>query len=143
MSVSLEKWVVSLVVCKLSLYGLLCHSVTPGGPERALGGLVVLLSTPVTIIHDLTLHIAHVFLQLRFRCTSRTLQLTNVFRCGLHSQGQLLSLFKSEVFFRQQSPLNHLASQSTYRSVPLIRPPILYTTSRLKWGGGAYIRGCN
>ena len=23
-----------------------------------------------------------------------------------------------------------------YRSVPLIRPPILYTTSRLKWGGG-------
>ena len=23
-----------------------------------------------------------------------------------------------------------------YRSVPLIRPPILYTTSSLKWGGG-------
>ena len=25
-----------------------------------------------------------------------------------------------------------------YRSVPLIRPPILYTTSSLKWGGGLY-----
>ena len=37
--------------------------VTPGGPEWALGGLVV---SPVTITHDLTLHFAHVFLQLRF-----------------------------------------------------------------------------
>ena len=27
-----------------------------------------------------------------------------------------------------------------YRSVPLISPPILYTTSRLKWGGGLYSR---
>ena len=27
-----------------------------------------------------------------------------------------------------------------YRSVPLIRPPILYTISRLKWGGGLYSR---
>ena len=27
-----------------------------------------------------------------------------------------------------------------YRSVPLIRPPNLYTTSRLKWGGGLYSR---
>ena len=26
-----------------------------------------------------------------------------------------------------------------YRSVPLIRPPILYTTSSLKWGGGGLI----
>ena len=25
-----------------------------------------------------------------------------------------------------------------YRSVPLIRPPILYTTSSLKWRGGLY-----
>ena len=25
-----------------------------------------------------------------------------------------------------------------YRSVPLIRPPILYTTSSLKWGEGLY-----
>ena len=30
----------------------------------------------------------------------------------------------------------HQLSYSIYRSVPLIRPPILYTTSRLKWGGG-------
>ena len=35
-----------------------------------------------------------------------------------------------------------LLANSYYRSVPLIRPPILYTTSCLKWGG-AYIRGCN
>ena len=39
--------------------------VTPGGPEWALGGLVVLLSAPVTIIHDLPLNFAHVFLQLK------------------------------------------------------------------------------
>ena len=91
--------------------------VTPVSPEWALGGVVVLLSTPVTIICDLTLNSGHVPLQLRFRCTSRTLQLTNVFRCGLHSQRQLLSFLKSEVFFCQESPLNHLASQSTYESV--------------------------
>ena len=29
-------------------------------------------------------------------------------------------------------------SSHIYRSVPLIRPPILYTTSSLKWGEGLY-----
>ena len=33
-----------------------------------------------------------------------------------------------------------MSSTAGYRSVPLIRPPILYTTSRLKWGGGLYSR---
>ena len=37
-------------------------------------------------------------------------------------------------------PFSHVAQKKKkvymYRSVPLIRPPILYTTSRLKWGGG-------
>ena len=33
-------------------------------------------------------------------------------------------------------PLTAELRGCTYRSVPLIRPPILYTTSRLKWGGG-------
>ena len=32
-----------------------------------------------------------------------------------------------------------LHPQTMYRSVPLIGPPILYTTSRLKWGGGGVI----
>ena len=39
--------------------------VTPGGPEWALGGLVVLPSTPVTIIHDLTLNFPYVLHTLR------------------------------------------------------------------------------
>jgi len=43
-----------------------------GGPERALGGLVVLLPTSVTIISNLTLNFAHTFLQLQFCCTSHT-----------------------------------------------------------------------
>ena len=30
-----------------------------------------------------------------FHCTSRTLQLRNVFRCGLHSQCQLLSFLQN------------------------------------------------
>ena len=75
--------------------------VTPGGPEWALGRLVVLLSTPVTIIRDLTLNFAHIFLQLRFRCTSCTLQLTNVFCCSLQSQNQLQSFLKVQLCFRQ------------------------------------------
>ena len=36
-----------------------------------------------------------------------------------------------------QSP-NTRSLFSIYRSVPLIRPPILYTTSSLKWGEGLY-----
>ena len=31
-----------------------------------------------------------------------------------------------------------VGNNSIYRSVPLIRPPILYTTSSLKWGEGLY-----
>ena len=51
---------------------------TPGGPEWALGGLVVLLSTPVTIVTDPALNFANIFLQLCM-CMSLTLQLTNLF----------------------------------------------------------------
>ena len=76
---------------------------------------MVLLSTPATIIHNLTL-----------------IQHTSLCSCGSTAHFVLCSSemyfaavfipvpspeLKSEVFFRQLSPLNHLVLQSTYKSV--------------------------
>ena len=47
---------------------------------------------------------------------------------------------QSNYLSKAQSKLSSIRKTATlnmkYRSVPLIRPPILYTTSSLKWGGG-------
>ena len=42
------------------------------------------------------------------------------------------------LFISHSSTAFSVFSKHTYRSVPLIRPPILYTTSSLKWGEGVY-----
>ena len=60
---------------------------------------MVLLSTPVTIIHDLPLNFVHVFLHMWFRCTSRTLQLTNVLCFGLPFPAPTPDLFSSPTLF--------------------------------------------
>ena len=62
--------------------------VTPGDPEWALGRLVVLLSTPVTIVSDPALKFAHVFLQLRC-CRSQYCLMPPHVICGwsMHTVG--------------------------------------------------------
>ena len=88
--------------------------VTLGSSERALGGLVVLPSRPVTMITDPALNFAkHPW----FCCTSCILQLTNVFCCGLHSQCQLQSFLQAQLCFQQQSMLNEIIVHAAHEAV--------------------------
>ena len=62
----------------------------------------------------------------------------------IHSKFQVCSYYGFKVMFFNakirtlQEITTFLRSCHIYRSVPLIRPPILYTTSSLKWGEGLY-----